>query len=142
MCVKEWFYPESVAGTEKGLPLLVPNDESELAAQVLETRTPHILVQMKRDLAVGACSERVPGALQTTPDCFEPVELPVCDKGYVPGFVDDRLCPSLEVDDAEAAVSETDVPVWSDPMTLSIWPAMREGAHASENSLPLDATVG
>jgi len=131
---------EPVAGSEEPLLRLIPKHERVFAAQLMEALGSQILVQVERDLAVGAGPKLVARAFQLAAYPLEVVELAVHDDVAPPVLARDRLIARHQVDDAESGVAQTHPPVRRDPLPPAIGAAVvqyhggalqRLGRHAS-----------
>ena len=97
--------PEAVARGEEPPGLLVPDDEGELAAQLLQTVRAQLLIKVQRDLAVGTGAEAVPSSFQFRANPGEVVELAVDDDPQPPVLAGDRL-KALRVVDREEGMAQ------------------------------------
>ena len=127
--VEERLDAESVTRREESLILLIPQRESELAAQLMQAVRSEILVQMERDLAVGAGAQAVAARLELTLDSLIVVELPVHDDMSSLILAGDRLITGTKIDDAESRVSEPYASVRRDPGALAIGPALDQSTR-------------
>ncbi len=109
--VKERLDAEAVARGEEAAAVFVPEDEGELAAQMLKAVDAEFLIEVKGDFAVGFGGEAVAALLQLLADGLVAVELAVDDDVGAAVFAGHGLVAGGEVDDAEAGVAEADAMV-------------------------------
>ena len=126
---------EPVAAGKEHAVALVPQRERELAAKLVHRACAEVLVEMKRDLAVGPGLEAMPFRLQLRPDPLEVVELAVDDDVDGVVFVVERLIAGGEVDDAQPRVAETRTPVRRGPHCLGIGTAVHEAGRRTRESV-------
>ena len=133
---------EPVAGGEEPLLRLVPEHEGVLAAQLVEAVRAQVLVEVERDLAVGAGAEPVSRPFQLALDPLEVVELAVHDDVAPPVLARDRLVARHQIDDAEPGVAQPDPPVRRDPLPPAIGAAVVQAGGCALERLRGDASVG
>src|SRR5262245_52481027 len=115
--------------------VLIPDDEREFSAQLMQALRPEILIKVQCDLAVGARAQTMARSFELALDVLVAVELTVRHDLTAPVLTGDGLTARREIDDAEPRVSESDALVGRCPMALSIGTTMEETArralHAS-----------
>src|SRR5262249_30869148 len=109
----------------------VPQHEGIFAAQAMHELGAEVLVEMQRDLAVGARAKAVAALLQFALDAFIIVELAIDDDPGALVFVGDGLIAGHQIDDAEPRMAEADAPMWRDPGALPVGTAMMEAGDAA-----------
>jgi len=129
---------EPVARREHQAPAGVPQDECELAAQLMQALDAVILEQVERDLAVGSGPEAVASSLELALDRLVAVELPVDDDPRLLVLAHDRLVAGREVDDAEARMTEPDASVVGHPLAPAVGPSVTKGAGGARQRLGIN----
>src|ERR1044072_6767225 len=133
MKVIERLNAESIARDEELFLLRVPDREGTHAAQKIDAAATMLFVKMENRFRVAVCAIDVTARFQLVAIIGVIVDLAVVDdlKRAIP--VDHRLMPRGDVDDAQAAVAETDIRVNEDPRFVGS--AMRDHvAHPLENT--------
>ena len=115
---------EPVAGEEQRLRRGVPDGEREHAAQPSYAIGALVLVEMEDGLGVALSGELVSPCNQPTPELAIVVDLAVEDDDLRPIFVENRLSPASQIDDAEPAHPEAHGALQVD--ALVVWPPMRD----------------
>jgi hypothetical protein len=98
----------------------IPEDKGKLAAQPIERCGAEILIEVKRDFAIGARAEAVTRSFQLLLNGFVAVELAVDGDVDALVFAGDGLIASGEIDDAEPRVTQGNAAVGGDPVALPI----------------------
>src|SRR5215213_11263229 len=136
--VKERLDAKAVPRREQRLLLLVPDDEREFPAQLLQTFGARLFVKVEGDLAVGARAKPVPARFQVAPNPFVVVKLSVDHDTQPTVLAGYRLRPRHEVNNAEPRVAQPDPPMRSRPMMAVVRPAMVEPLGGPRQRLPRD----
>ena len=129
--VVERLNAEAVTSCEKHLVRFVPKHEGKLAAQMLHAMSAEFLVQMQRNLTVGACSEKVSAILQLASLALEVIKFAVNNNMNPFVFVPDWLIAAPEVNDAQPRMTEADVLIFGQPEALAIWTAVAEDVRGA-----------
>ena len=108
--VVERLHAEMVAREEERLLALVPEREREHARDPVEHALAPLLPGVDEHLGVAVGVERVPGRRELAAQALEVVDLAVEHHHHGAVLVEERLRAAGEVDDAQAAVAETDAP--------------------------------
>src|SRR5829696_4162134 len=140
--VKERLDAKAVPRREQRLLLLVPDDERELPAQLLQTFGARLFVKVEGDLAVGARVKSVPACFEVAPNPFVVVKLSVDHDAQPTVLAGYRLRPRHQVDNAEPRVAQSDPPVRRRPMMLLVGPAMCEPLGGPHERLRRDWLLG
>ena len=138
--VEERLEAEAVARREQRTGLLVPDHEGELAAQVLQAARAVVLVEVERDLAVGAGAEAVSLRFELGADALEVVELAVDDDVQPTVLARDRLV-ALGVVDHQQRVAQSDPAARGNPGALRVRPTMPQGTGGAAESCRVDGSV-
>ena len=120
--------PKSVARREHHSATRVPQDDCELATQLVQALDAIILEQVERDLAVGSRPQPVAPGLELALNRLVAVEFPVDDNSRLLVFARDRLIAGREIDDTQARVTQPDPSIVGQPLAAAVWTAVMEGA--------------
>ena len=113
--------------------LRVPDGEGEHATQSLHRGRACLLVQVHDGFGVGGRPEPVPAPRQVRAQLAIVVDLAVEDDDLGAVLVRDRLAPSFQVDDAQPAHAEADLP--RDEKSFVVGPTVANGpAHRPDHS--------
>src|SRR5689334_11659854 len=107
----------------------------------MQTMRAEILVEVKRDLAVGPGAQAMTSLLELALDRFVTIELAIADDRRAIVFAGDRLIAGGEIDDAEARVAQTDPAVGAHPVTLAVRAAMPQAGGCPADTLKIDFSV-
>ena len=137
--VVERFDAESISRAEQSLLLLVPDRKSEHASQAIDATLTVATVGAEDGLGIG------PGTKTLRAD-FSPklkvvVDLTVVDNAGA-ALVDHRLRAGIRIEDGQANMGETDVPLVSKPEPLAVRSAVsQEFLHDGERRPKIPARV-
>src|SRR5215213_688707 len=140
--IKERLDAKAVARREQRLLILVPDDEREFTAQLLQTFSARLFVKVKGDLAVGARAKPVPARFEVAPNPFVVVKLSVDHDAQPTVLAGYRLRPRHQVDNAEPRAAQPDPTVRRRPMMLLIWSTMCEPLGGPHERLRHDWLLG
>ena len=140
--VDERLDPEAIARRDEPPAPRVPEDERDLAAEVLDERVAVLLVEMDDELAVAPGAEAVPLRLELPAGALEVVELSVDDGDDAPVLVGERLRAALDVDDREAPVPETRDARGVDEDALAVRSAVRDRGEPAPDRLRAQGGLG
>ena len=115
-----------VAGQKQTAMRLVPDREGEHAVHPLGKRVSPRLVAVHQDLGVAPRAEAVPPSLQLGPELFEVVDVAVENGVHAAVLVGHRLPAGLQVDHAQARMTEGAAPGGSKPARAFVGAAVRE----------------
>ena len=138
--VEERLEAEAVARREERAGLLVPDHEGELAAQVFQAAGAVFLVEVERDLTVGAGAEAVPLRLELGSDALEVVELAVDDDVEPPVLARDRLV-AVGVVDHQEPMAQGDPAARRNPGALRVRPTMPQRTGGAAHRPRVDGPV-
>ena len=114
-----------VAGQQKPSPWLVPHRKREHPIQVLGERLSPGLVSVGQNFGVTPGTETVAQTFELDPELTEVVNLSVEDGLHRPGLVGHRLTARLEIDHAQAGVTERASPRGGEPGGALVWTTVR-----------------
>src|SRR5262249_59428020 len=140
--VEERLLAEPVPRHEHGAVAAVPDREGEHAAEALDAAGAALLGSVDDRVRAGAGREAMPGLLQLGLQLDVVVDLAVEHDGHRAVFVEDGLAAALEVDDAEAAVTESDAAPDEQPLTVGSSMAQPPGGPLEELLVDRRAPVG
>ena len=128
------------AGDQASLPC-VPEQEGELALQVLKEIGTVLFVKVDEQLGVGRGAELVASIRQAATQLFVVVQFAVADRGDGIVFVVKGLFAAVQIDDAESNVPQTDAPAIENRVSRSVGSAMRDGGAHSRQVGGIDGIV-
>jgi hypothetical protein len=127
--VEERLLADAIARDQALLPARVPEREREHPVQPLDAVDAVLLVEVRDDLGVAVCRQRVPARDELLAQLAVVVDLAVQDDRDGAVLVEDRLVAGGEVDHAQALDPQRDVGGAEDPARVR--PAVLEArAHA------------
>src|SRR6267154_5714420 len=108
--------------------MLIVKRESEHAAQLLNALRPILFIKMNNDFGIGMSEAAMAAGLQLRAQLGKVIDLAVVDNPNGLIFVEDRLVPARQVDDAEPAHAQSDASLHKH--SLVVGPTMHDGfAH-------------
>src|SRR5205085_526446 len=108
MRVEQWFFADAVAGEKQLLSSFVPNRERKHPAQVFWTVCAELIVSVNDGFGVAVGVKGMAQFFQLRPQFEIVVDLAVENDPRAAVLVVNRLRSAFEIDDCEAAHSETD----------------------------------
>jgi hypothetical protein len=108
MGIEEGLLAEAIPGQEELLRLFIPDDKGKHSPKSFHAALAKLLVEMDNNLRVGLCSENMAFLLQLLPQALVIVDFAVVDNPDGLVLVTERLMPTGQINDAEAAVAKTD----------------------------------
>jgi hypothetical protein len=109
--IEQWLNAEAVPRREDVAARLIPEDEGELAAQVMQTLGTEVLVKVKGNLAVGARAKAVAACFQLALDSLKSVEFAIHDDPRPLILAGNGLVAGRNVDDTQPRVAQAHFPV-------------------------------
>jgi hypothetical protein len=138
--VEERLLAEAVAGEQETPALLVQDREGEHPVERVHQVRAKVLVQMDQDLGVAAAGEPVTAAAQALLEDGVVVDLAVEDRPDRGVLVRHRLMAAFDVDDAEPAGGDGDLPGRVDVQPLVVRSAVDEtGRHGGRQLVGVHA---
>src|SRR5215469_7833054 len=129
MGIMQGLFAQPVTSYQQFPPTLVIEGEGEHAAQLLDACRSQLLVEMDDDLGVASGRKAVAAGFKARTELRKVIDLAVKYNPYRAVFIENRLVPSRDINNAQAPHPETGI--LFDENTFIVRSAMHDGlAHA------------